>query len=71
MPNNLRPCPFCGNSAMWAASPFEGDFEIQCSYQDCEVLIICGGKTEAQAAAKWNHRCPDPWKAPPPCEVLL
>jgi hypothetical protein len=52
----LKACPFCGSEAMWAASEFDHDCEIQCSNTDCPVLIICGANNEHEAVRKWNTR---------------
>lgn len=53
---DLLPCPFCGGAARWATSTEDDDWEIQCSNQNCGIMLFCCGATGEETAANWNTR---------------
>ncbi len=50
----LRPCPFCGDSAI--LSGLGGFFEVECT--NCEAITRYT-RTEGEAIAAWNQRYDD------------
>jgi hypothetical protein len=54
--NELKPCPFCGSEAHWAATHGGDDsHEIQCSNQDCCIVLFAGATAE-ETRKSWNTR---------------
>jgi len=54
----LRPCPFCGSEARWAATCGGDDsWEIQCSNVDCCIVLFAGASAE-ETCRSWNTRVP-------------
>lgn len=45
---------------MWAGTFLADDLELQCQNPNCRVMIICGGRTEAEAVTNWNTRATAP-----------
>jgi hypothetical protein len=52
----LKPCPFCGSEARWAASSEAEDWEILCTNQECPVIFIGGDHTGVELERAWNTR---------------
>ena len=57
MPDLLKPCPFCGASAMVEYSGINGGiYYVQCT--NCGVHLWDYGKSDA--ISHWNRRAEDP-----------
>jgi len=60
MPNELRPCPFCGSEAIIKTNT--GNIETaswfwgECKNDECEYINISPCKTQEQAETDWNTR---------------
>ena len=59
MPNELKPCPFCGGSAIfYSYDPFDGYqgnntmYAVECT----KCVATVKGITEEIAKSKWNRR---------------
>lgn len=54
----LKPCPFCGSDAfVWRTNY---DTYIECSKYHVEThRIMVSGKTDKEAAERWNRRAND------------
>src|ERR1700734_1986780 len=71
-PTKLKPCPFCGTAARWAAASESEGWEIQCSNAECPVIFIGMDHTGNALEKAWNQsallaaseqQCAAAWKA--------
>ena len=58
MPNELKPCPFCGSKA-YAYRPMHNTLGIFCSNLKCGASITQYGCLEDDVAERWNRRAND------------
>lgn len=59
MPNELKPCPFCGSRATVSYNTYFG-FIPWCTMPLCILNELCAGhETEEAAVAAWNRRVND------------
>ena len=58
MSEELKPCPFCGNSDVYVDKGVLGNDELGNYFVCCEFCHTTGpaGKTEDDAVASWNRR---------------
>ena len=61
MTEKLKPCPFCGGEATWAADTSWGKitYSIYCSECDIETRQF---KTKEEVRSAWNRRVNDEGK---------
>lgn len=54
----LKPCPFCGSDALVWRTNY--DTYIECSKYHVDIhRIMVSGKTDKEAAERWNRRAND------------
>ena len=59
MPNELKPCPFCGAKAYFY-NPMHNTMSVLCSGLECGATIFMYGKgSYEQIAERWNRRAND------------
>lgn len=59
MPNELKPCPFCGSTAEIRTQPKYDDFWVECAMRNghCPVMPATWRyKTEEEAINAWETR---------------
>ncbi len=54
----LRDCPFCGQPPTVTRMPHGGrdKFKIECVAEGCKAAAYVTGRTELEAATRWNRR---------------
>jgi Lar family restriction alleviation protein len=57
MPDELKPCPFCGRTELLGFEPYpeSGFIGVRCRYCGC-IGPAKLSETEKEAAAHWNER---------------
>lgn len=59
MPNELKPCPFCGGKAI-VYYPTHNTVAILCSTWKCGAMIsMCDARNIDKVAERWNRRAND------------
>lgn len=62
MPNELKPCPFCGKPVSMVYNSFDNAFKFYhkgvCDDMECRIIepIMLKGHSLADAAQAWNRR---------------
>ena len=57
MPNELKPCPFCGSMPTVTFDKDGKWFFIECSNQNCPILVQGMWHTSGdEAKSEWNRR---------------
>lgn len=57
MNEELKPCPFCGNSASWCTMAEEGSLIAVVGCDTCPASIDCEGEYALESAVDlWNRR---------------
>ena len=64
MPDDLKPCPFCGSDKVWLdplgiRNGEHSDFTPQCNGCGATIIPVVNW-TRGQATTAWNTRAPDP-----------
>ena len=59
MPEELRPCPFCGARAV-VVEPWHDEWTVRCSNDKlCPVVVFIAGRNRAKTIHMWNRRADD------------
>lgn len=57
MPDDAKPCPFCGSEHLYAVRPFRDDWRVQCASCNAIGPFVAQNGEEWEA---WNRRATDP-----------